>query len=206
MKIFLVRHGETAANAARVVQTPDTPLSERGLAQAERLASRLGRERLSSILCSTLRRATMTAEMLSSISKVPVTLRADLQERNYGDVRGMAYDEIGVDILDPDYEPPAGETWREFHQRVDGVWHHLQKIAQEMPPHRGESIVVITHGLVLYSLVSRFLETSHLPGVPLGFGNTSVTVVDAKPPWPVETLNCTHHLSDRPAGDGSARV
>ena len=32
MQIFLIRHGETAANAARIVQTPDTPLSERGIA------------------------------------------------------------------------------------------------------------------------------------------------------------------------------
>ena len=133
MKLYLVRHGETAANAARVVQTPDVPLSERGIRQAELLASRLDGERFAVILCSTLRRAMMTAERLSAVNDVPITLRADLQERNYGDVRGLAYDEVGADILDLDYEPPAGETWREFHQRVGGVWQHLQKLIQEMP-------------------------------------------------------------------------
>ena len=33
MSILLARHGETPSNAARVLQLPDTPLSERGLAQ-----------------------------------------------------------------------------------------------------------------------------------------------------------------------------
>ena len=30
MAIFLIRHGETPLNASRVLQWPDTPLSERG--------------------------------------------------------------------------------------------------------------------------------------------------------------------------------
>jgi broad specificity phosphatase PhoE len=41
MPILLIRHGETDSNAARIVQTPDVPLSARGVAQAERLARRL---------------------------------------------------------------------------------------------------------------------------------------------------------------------
>ena len=34
MSIILIRHGETAFNVARVLQPADTPLSERGIAQA----------------------------------------------------------------------------------------------------------------------------------------------------------------------------
>ena len=41
MTILLIRHGETALNAARIVQPADTPLSERGIAQARALARRL---------------------------------------------------------------------------------------------------------------------------------------------------------------------
>ena len=40
MAIFLIRHGETAGNANRVVQVPETPLSERGLAQGMSLIYR----------------------------------------------------------------------------------------------------------------------------------------------------------------------
>lgn len=200
MNLLLVRHGETPSNAARVVQTPDTPLSERGLRQAELLAGRMRGERLTAILCSTLRRAIMTAELVSAASGVPIVLRADLQERNYGDVRGLSYDEVGADILDPDYEPPAGETWREFHQRVEGVWRHLQKLVQDMPPHRQGNIAVVSHGLVLHSLASRFLDMSPVVGTPVRFHNASVTVVEAQPPWRVTVLDCTRHLG----GDGAA--
>ncbi len=195
MHVYLVRHGETASNAARVVQTPETPLSERGVEQATRLASRLAGKRVAAILCSTLRRATMTAEPLSSILQVPLTLRADLQERNYGDVRGLPYDEVGVSILDPDYEPPGGETWREFHQRVDGIWRHIQKRLGDTPADTAECLIVVTHGLVLHSLVTRLLDTSHLVETPIVFHNTSVTMVEAQPPWRVATLNCTTHLA-----------
>ena len=40
MSIVLIRHGETDLNAARVLQWPDTPLGERGRAQARALGVR----------------------------------------------------------------------------------------------------------------------------------------------------------------------
>ena len=41
MRLYLVRHAESVLNATRVVQPPDTPLSEIGRAQAERIGARL---------------------------------------------------------------------------------------------------------------------------------------------------------------------
>ena len=41
MTLYLIRHGETEANAARVLQQPEMPLSARGQAQARRLGERL---------------------------------------------------------------------------------------------------------------------------------------------------------------------
>ena len=58
MAIVLVRHGETALNAARVLQPADTALSERGIAQAHSLARRLvARGRIAAVLGSDLPRA-----------------------------------------------------------------------------------------------------------------------------------------------------
>ena len=107
MAILLIRHGETDSNAARIVQTPDIPLSARGIAQAERLAQRLAGLGVSRILSSDLTRAVMTAERLRAATGAPIAFDAGLQERNFGDVRGRAYAELGVDILAPDYEPPG---------------------------------------------------------------------------------------------------
>ena len=41
MLIYLIRHGETASNVARILQTPDIPLSATGIRQAELVARRL---------------------------------------------------------------------------------------------------------------------------------------------------------------------
>ncbi len=195
MRIYLIRHGETPSNAGRVVQTPDTPLSDTGAMQAEQLAKRMREVGITKILSSNLRRAVMTAETLSEAIGIPVERRADLQERNYGEVRGLPYDDVGANILDPDYEPPGGETWREFHQRVDGAWTHLQKVAEDHAEGTGD-IAVVTHGLVLYSLVSRRLDCARVAVVPVGFHNTSVTIVETPAPWGVVTLNCIRHLED----------
>ncbi len=190
MAIFLIRHGETALNAARVVQRPETPLSARGLAQADLLAHRLADQRITFILASNLVRAAMTAERLQAVIGVTPRIDPDLQERNYGDVRGMAYSALGVNILAPDYEPPGGERWEDFHARVDRVWERVCQTAAETTG----NLAVVTHGLVCYSLASRHLRLPPGAAVPLHWGNTSLTIVDAAPPWTVRLLNCIAHL------------
>lgn len=189
MAIFLLRHGETDSNAARVVQTPDVPLSERGIAQAELLARRLAEHGVATILCSDLRRAAMTAEPLRAATGAPITFDPGLQERNYGDVRGQAYAALGVDILAADYEPPGGERWDEFHTRVDAGWRRIAAAAAA-----DGNLAVVTHGLVCYSLALRHLQLPPDHGASVRWHNASVTVVDAHPPWAVRVLNCTRHL------------
>ena len=91
--IFLIRHGETLGNAARVVQRPDNPLSSRGIAQAERLAARLAAEGVAAILASDLARAVATAEAVRAATGAPLRFDPLLQERNFGDIRGTPYAE-----------------------------------------------------------------------------------------------------------------
>src|SRR6516165_9606246 len=55
MTILLVRHGETAGNASRILQRPDAPLNERGVGQAEQLARRLFDDGFVHVICSDLR-------------------------------------------------------------------------------------------------------------------------------------------------------
>ena len=45
-----------------------------------------------------------------------------LRERNFGDIRGTSYADLGFDMFAPDYAPPNGETWEVFHARVDRAW------------------------------------------------------------------------------------
>ena len=124
--IFLIRHGETEGNAARIVQLPDAPLSPRGIAQAERLAHRLAVEGIALILSSDLERAMTTAEHVRRATGAPIAFDPLLQERNFGVLRGTPYAELNFDPFASDYEPPTGETWPIFHARVDRAWEAIQ--------------------------------------------------------------------------------
>lgn len=197
--ILLIRHGETVGNASRIVQTPDSPLSPRGLAQAERLGTRLAGAGLARILTSDLPRAAVTAELVRRVTGVPVDTEPLLQERNFGDVRGTPYAELGVDLFAPDFAPPGGESWDVFHARVDRAWELVRALASSVPG----PLAVVTHGLVCRSLVARHLTLPAGTVVPARWENTSLTVVEGPGPWHVRLLNCIAHLDTATRSPGS---
>jgi broad specificity phosphatase PhoE len=188
MAIYVLRHAETDANASRVVQRPDVPLSARGRDQAARLARRLAAAGIARIRTSDLARALETAEALRAVTGAPVDVDPDLAERNFGDVRGTPYAELEADIFGPGYEPPGGETWAAFHARVDAAWSRVLRAAAATHGH----LAVVTHGLVCEALLQR-----HLGGAdadPGRWANTAVTIVE--PPATLRLLACAIHLDD----------
>lgn len=197
MAIYVIRHGETALNAARIVQPPDTPLSQRGIAQAECVARRLATVGITHILSSNQQRALRTAEIIQQATGASLRIEPLLQERNYGDIRGRAYADLGVDILSPEYEPPGGETWAEFYARVASLWPLITAAAHDA----SGSLAVVTHGLVCHALAAHHLSFSEGMQPPSRWGNTSVTVIGSQPPWRVEVVNCTAHLDGLSADD-----
>jgi probable phosphoglycerate mutase len=203
MAIYLLRHGETPGNAGRVVQTPDTPLSERGRDQAARAAARLVGAGIARILTSDLARAALTAEALRRALQVPVEEEPLLRERDFGEIRGTPYAELTVDIFGLDYAPPGGETWPAFHDRVDRAWGRVQEVAAATTGH----LAVVTHGLVCFSLATRHLALPAAAEPGRGFRNASVTRVEGAPPHRVSLHDCTAHLEDaEPDGGGAGRV
>ena len=189
MSIFIVRHGETDGNAARVIQAPETPLNARGAAQAEAVAGRLAREGVAHVLASDHARARMTADAVRRATGAPVEVDERLRERDFGDWRGRSHDDVPY-FLDDDAVPPNGESWESFHARAAAAWERLASLAEGA----AGNVVAVTHGLVCYSFAFHHLTLP--PGVEAerGFGNTSVTVVEPHRPWTVTTLDCTAHL------------
>jgi len=198
-RLFLIRHGETEGNALRIVQHPHIPLSARGVVQAERLALRLAREPIAHIVTSDYARALTTAESLQRATGAPLTVEPLLRERNFGDLRGRPYSELGFDMFEPDYAPPNGETWPVFHARVDQAWARVQELAALA----GGRLAVVTHGLVCRSLAARHLVLADGERAPERWDNTSLTIVDWPAPSRVRLLNCIAHLDglERPPAD-----
>ena len=190
-RLFLIRHGETEGNALRILQHPDIPLSPRGIAQAERLARRLAPEGITRIVSSDYPRAMTTAEHVRRATGAPLAIEPLLRERNFGDLRGRPYAELAFDPFALDYAPPNGETWPEFHERVDRAWARVQALAASTT---GGSLAVVTHGLVCRSLAARHLSLADGEPVPERWENTSLTIVDCPAPWRVSLLNCVAHL------------
>jgi 2,3-bisphosphoglycerate-dependent phosphoglycerate mutase len=197
--ILLARHGETPSNAARVVQTPETPLSPLGVRQAEQLAARLASLSVARILSSDLSRALQTAERVKALTGVELALDPLLQERNFGDVRGTPYSELGFDLFSPDFDPPGGESWEEFHKRVDSAWARMRDVAAATPG----NLAVVTHGLVCYSLALRHLQLPFGVQLDLRVPNTALALIDPAPPFRVSLWASTEHL-DASADEGAS--
>jgi probable phosphoglycerate mutase len=199
-ELYVIRHGETELNARRVVQPADTPLSNRGIAQARQLARRLAGAGITRIAASDLARATMTAVALGEVTGAPIELDPLLQERNFGSVRGTPYDELGFDLFAADYHPPEGESWSEFEDRVDRAFLRIEELALRTEG----ALAVVTHGLVCRSIASRHLDAGEPTGPPRRWGNTSLTIAEGPRPWRVRLLNCTQHLEGATADDPAA--
>jgi 2,3-bisphosphoglycerate-dependent phosphoglycerate mutase len=191
MAIWLVRHGETAGNAARILQRPDVPLNERGMRQAEQLARRLLAGGFVHILCSDLLRARMTAAPLAARPGITIEESPLLQERNFGDLRGLPYDALTEDPFAPGFVPPNGEDWPAFHARVADAFAFIVRRRRSL----NGTLVVVTHGLVCRALVERHALLTEGVVVPERFDNTSLTVLHENPPHGVSLINCIRHLT-----------
>jgi len=201
MRLLLVRHGETPLNAARVMQPPETPLSPRGLLQARAVAERLRAEALSALWSSDLPRAWQTADAIARACGLAALPQPLLHERNFGDLRGRAYDSLGFDPLAMQEAPTGGESVPDFEARIDRAFDAALIAAQAT----GGTFVLVTHGLVIHSLLARRVALPPGTTLPGRIANASVTeiVAAAGPGMAPRALriDCTAHLSSDRADD-----
>ena len=87
--LYLVRHGETVENAARIIQGQrHGKLSPTGVAQMDELAGLLSDTHLDVIVSSDLKRAYESATILADKMNLNVTTTSLLRERDWGDFTG----------------------------------------------------------------------------------------------------------------------
>jgi broad specificity phosphatase PhoE len=157
VRIFLARHGETVFNVeGRWQGQSDSPLTERGLAQARELGRALNDEPIAAIYSSDLGRAFNTALEVARPHGLAVIAEERLREIDCGDWVGQNRHEN--DASHPGMRElwsaapahvrlPGGETLLETQTRA------LAFFAERMPEHAGQSVVVIGHGAICQTIL-----------------------------------------------------
>ena len=169
-RVFVARHGE-AVYESELLSDAGGWLSPLGREQARALAERVAPERISRVWTSDMARAVQTGEIVAAALGVDVVVRKGLREFGVGDAVGTTGDPdpfaetfaawLGGDLT---ARIPGGESGEDVVERYTAV---LDEIADA---HRGESVLVVSHGGVMcmaLSAVARNLALSHSRDLPM---------------------------------------
>jgi probable phosphoglycerate mutase len=158
-ELWLVRHGQTDWNQeGRYQGQADIPLNAAGLDQARELAQLLDGRFFNAIYSSDLQRARQTAQILAAKLGLPIHLDTRLREIDQGEWQGLLVSELAqryntemsARLNNPlSARAPGGESVGEVAMRV---WAAADDIAAAHP---SGSILVVSHGLALATLVAK---------------------------------------------------
>ena len=109
MRLYLIRHGETALNAKGCYYgRTDAVLSEKGISQARYLKEILKEVSFDYIVASPLVRAYNTAQIVMEEREQEIFGDRRLMEQDFGIFEGMTYKEIQSNY------PKELDAWNEF--------------------------------------------------------------------------------------------
>lgn len=179
-KVYFVRHGETEWNADKRVQgSGDSPLTEKGISQAEQLAEKLKNHKFDLIVSSPLPRARKTAEIIAEKLDISeIKINSNIAERDFGVLEGKK-DEESIKSY-PEYwdkdghfidnsKVKDGELLDDFFQRVKKGLEELKNLAQT------KNIIVVTHKNTLKAIAS------YIKNIPFNDVKKSYSFVHDKP-------------------------
>jgi len=155
--LTLVRHGQTDWNLQRRIQgQTDIPLNDTGRRQARQAGDLLAERHWDAIAASPLSRAYETASIISArLGLLDPHPLPGLVERHHGAMEGMTSEERR-EAFAAGAEVPGLETDAMIIDRV------LPDLSAFAARHEGESVLVVTHGGVIGSLV-KHLSGGELP-------------------------------------------
>lgn len=144
MRLLVTRHGQTDWNVQKkVMGRCDEPLNEKGFEQAEETRKKLLDEDIDLIICSPLKRAKQTAEVINKDRNIKIIYDDRLIERDFGEFEGMEtkdFDFHGYwNYYKNDYYESA-ENIQEFFKRV---YSFLDDIINK---YKDKNILVVAHG------------------------------------------------------------
>jgi broad specificity phosphatase PhoE len=151
LRLVLVRHGETTANAEGILDTrlPGHPLSEEGHRQAAELAQRLAGEPVVAVYASRALRAQQTARPVAARHGLAAQVLGGVHEAFIGDLEGCRAPDAHRTLHelyrtwhygDLEAARPGGESGKQVLSR------YLPDVAAIRAAHRGGTAVLVSHG------------------------------------------------------------
>jgi len=161
--LYIVRHGESEANVNKIVQGhTDSPLTRRGIEQAEELAETFKDIGFDAIYSSDLDRAKRTAQIIRLDRDVKIKTSSLLREKFFGIFEGKNHNEY-IETLKEEFDKfdnhlsteerwthkahPSMESDKELLNRFLS---YLKEVANN---HRGENILVVAHRYAIRMLL-----------------------------------------------------
>ncbi len=179
-RVFVARHGE-AVYESELLSDAGGWLSPLGRDQARVLAETMAGERIARVWTSDMARAVQTGEIVAGLLGVDVVVRTGLREFGVGDAAGTdgVPDPFAATFAawlagDLTARIPGAESGEEVVERYGAV---LEEIADQ---HRGESVLVVSHGGVMsmaLSALAHNLALSHSRDLPMP--NCGVVALEA---------------------------
>jgi probable phosphoglycerate mutase len=179
-RVFVARHGE-ADYEHELLSDHGGSLSTLGRQQSRRLGEALSGERIAHVWTSSMARAVQTAEIAAAVLGCGVTVREGLRELGVGVHAGAA--------PEPDPFRATFDRWLDgdLDARIEGaesgaeVVTRMSRVMGEIADlHRGEAVLVISHGGAICTAVPALAGNVH-PRFPLGrpLPNAAVVQLEA---------------------------
>lgn len=143
--IFVVRHGQSEANAHKeVAGSRESPLTLLGKKQAEAAGKKAKTLGVTRIFCSPLKRATQTARIIAETANIPtshIVVMSELIERSLGELEGKSYahNERRSGNYPETETVPGVEPLTRLHGRIN---HALRTILHS---YKNETILIVCH-------------------------------------------------------------
>ena len=157
---YAIRHGQTDWNVNQILQgRTDVELNETGINQAKEAAKQMKGVKVDLIVCSTLKRARHTADILNEVLGAKIIYNDALRERGFGefeggDIKKLWQEDIFKSGILYNYEKDIHykdvEPVRELCARV---WGLIDKLKAEYPD---KTIMLVTHGGTMNAINAYF--------------------------------------------------
>lgn len=155
--VLFVRHGQTPTTGASLPgRAPNLYLAEKGVAQAEAAAARIGAlKSVAAVYASPMERTQETAAPIARARKLRVRKAAGLIECDFGKWTGKKLSDLRklpewktVQRYPSGFRFPGGESFSEMQSRAVDATHDL------VAAHPGETIVAVSHADVIKAVVA----------------------------------------------------